>query len=85
MLISILGGSENGQWVVEKEAVTAELKMEDASEDSKGKGSVIILNLHLYKKSCMYTCVQVQRICTSMREKTTLSAVTKTRKALISF
>ena len=36
--ISILGGSENGQWLVEKEATAAqaELKMEDTSEDSKG-------------------------------------------------
>lgn len=36
---SILGGSENGQWLVEKEKATAaqaELKMEDTSEDSKG-------------------------------------------------
>jgi hypothetical protein len=39
MMNSILGGSENGQWLVEKEAATAaqaELKMEDTSEDSKG-------------------------------------------------
>lgn len=35
---SILGGSENRQWVVEKEAAAAaqsELMMEDTSEDSE--------------------------------------------------
>lgn len=39
VVFSILGGSENGQWLVEKEKATAaqaELKMEDTSEDSKG-------------------------------------------------
>ena len=39
LCVSILGGSENGQWLVEKEKATAtqaDLKMEDTSEDSKG-------------------------------------------------
>ena len=35
---SILGGSENGQWMVEKDvaAAQAELKMEDTSKESDG-------------------------------------------------
>ena len=41
-LSSILGGSENGQWLVEKEAIAAqaELKMDETSEDSKGTASI---------------------------------------------
>ena len=53
LCISILGGSENGQWLVEKEKATAaqaDLKMEDTSEDSKGTPlpkTTIFHNIHL--------------------------------------
>ena len=57
LCVSILGGSENGQWLVEKEKATAaqaDFKMEDTSEDNKGTSLLkrlffIYINFNVYR------------------------------------
>ena len=55
LCVSILGGSENGQWLVEKEKATAaqaDLKMEDTSEDNKGTPLLKTTILHNVNLMC---------------------------------